>query len=262
MNSARFRWLRTMSLVGSTDWAFEAVPISAGKPPMHIHPQDLVHEDCFHLDHAQSLRTRGFYRGVAIPDLSTLQPLLKTDSLVRALAGKAAVPNRHTIFRFDSEDTTFLIPAFFFINRLFLRRGPFAKYLYQPGRLESQLHAEHFDSPNSTRVVLGRGIRLVGLGDESLRFLAWVGSSRDARNAWHSVGAAASGREISIRLPNVSLRGFVGGIETPAGLMVGWGRDVSIRGPLSDARISLDKKNRVVDVGEPGIAQQAASRRL
>lgn len=246
------QWLDSISHMRHDGWCFNGLYLERGKTRgIRIPLLDAAQADMLALEPWQQHKVPGFFSKLTTLELQRGQRVLEPAAVIRQLFPKLRITNGHAIYRYDVGGVTYLIPALFFISRLFLNDPVSAGYLLQPGMLESAIDPAPMRDDQSITLRLPPYLYASRCSLARAKLSAWLAIDRSARTAWSHVWLSATKGLIDTALPQVAMTGRVGGVMVADLRLVSWSRDLTFH---------LGLPNNIVVVGKAGRRRTFATR--
>lgn len=225
---AAAQWFDSISESRHDGWAFNGICLKGGNTQaVRIPVLSAVNADMVRLEAWQSQKTEGFFEKLTNLDVASGQRVLGSPAVVRRLVPGLQVSDKHALYRYDIDGLTYLVPALFFIDRLFLSNRTAAKYLFQPGMLESSVDPASVRTTDSITLRLPPTMYASKCSLARAKLTAWLAMDATARKAWAGVWAAATSGRIDTALPKITMTGRVGGFALGDQRFVSWSRELS-----------------------------------
>jgi hypothetical protein len=186
------------------------------------------------LDDARYRKVTTNIRAFTWHDLSQAQPLLYPQEVLNSFASGLPLSDRHTIYRIDDE-TPVYVPAALLIRALFLGTKLLNSHLFTPGVVD--LLGTVRMNGDGIHLMASKLINRPNMTGRIARLIAWMLMNEDGRKAHASVLHHARKGLINMDLPNISVGGWVRGIEVGVGLLAFELHGIDISYPLAHERI-------------------------
>ena len=152
-----------------------------------------------------------------IEDLSAVSAVIDPNEVLGPML-RTDIFDRHAIYGIEMHWGRLLIPAWLFVNELWLWALDTLPALMCPNSLDvlmgrSRENAEVFEIVASTRLASNNP------NATALRRIAWLAQSVDARTSWNSVLSHAYNGDLKLAMPKASMSGWLWGVRVPAGIL-------------------------------------------